>query len=124
MRGAQAIFTSGSDEWETPQLIYDLLNEEFHFTLDPCATDDNHKCEKYYTMNDDGLSRNWGGADRVLQSAVLGNFRLGRKGLPGKPDGSYSCRASHSGADGHEVFPQLHLPAGGDPFYPWAAEVQ
>lgn len=61
MRGAHAIFSSKNDEWETPQLVYDLLNSEFHFTLDPCATDENHKCEKYYTMNDDGLSQNWGG---------------------------------------------------------------
>lgn len=31
-------FQSTSCEWETPQELYDALNEEFHFTLDPCAT--------------------------------------------------------------------------------------
>jgi hypothetical protein len=37
------MFSSKSDEWETPQDLFDKLNEEFHFTLDPCATHENHK---------------------------------------------------------------------------------
>lgn len=53
------MFSSKSDEWETPQNLFDELNKEFHFTLDPCSTHDNHKCEKYYTMEDDGLSKSW-----------------------------------------------------------------
>lgn len=57
-----ALFSHKSDEWETPQKIFDELNEEFHFNLDPCATDDNHKCDVYYTKEDDGLVQNWGGA--------------------------------------------------------------
>lgn len=56
------LFSHKSDEWETPQKIFDELNEEFHFNLDPCATDDNHKCDVYYTKKDDGLVQNWGGA--------------------------------------------------------------
>lgn len=47
--------------WSTPQKFYDKLNEEFDFTLDPCATHENAKCEKYYTLEDDGLSKNWKG---------------------------------------------------------------
>lgn len=57
-----ALFSHKSDEWETPQKIFDELNEEFHFNLDPCATDNNHKCDVYYTKEDDGLVQNWGGA--------------------------------------------------------------
>ena len=49
------MFSSKSDEWETPQELFDELNKEFNFTLDPCATDENHKCEKYYTIKEDGL---------------------------------------------------------------------
>ena len=56
---ADAIFSSKKSEWETPQDFYDQLNEEFHFTLDPAASDDNHKCEKYYTKDQDGLIQNW-----------------------------------------------------------------
>lgn len=64
------LFSSNSDEWETPQDVFDALNEEFDFNLDPCATDENHKCEKYYTKEQDGLSQKWG-VQSVLQSSVL-----------------------------------------------------
>ena len=55
------MFSSLSDEWETPQDLFDELNKEFNFTLDPCATYENHKCKKYYTKEDDGLNKNWSG---------------------------------------------------------------
>lgn len=53
--------SSGNDEWETPQDFFDMLNDEFHFNLDPCASSSNHKCDLYYTVNDDGLKKSWGG---------------------------------------------------------------
>lgn len=40
----KALFSSASDEWETPQALFDELNKEFHFTLDVCATEKNRKC--------------------------------------------------------------------------------
>lgn len=57
----KALFTSGSVEWATPQELFDRLNEEFHFTLDPCSTDENAKCRKHYTKEQDGLSQDWTG---------------------------------------------------------------
>lgn len=57
----EVMFSSKSDEWSTPQDIYEQLDNEFHFNLDPCATIENHKCETFFTQNDDGLSKNWGG---------------------------------------------------------------
>lgn len=39
--------------------MFDELNDEFNFTLDPCATDENAKCSKYFTIEDDGLSKDW-----------------------------------------------------------------
>ena len=57
----KALFTSITDDYETPQYIFDQLNAEFHFTLDPCASDKNAKCEKYYTKEQDGLSQDWSG---------------------------------------------------------------
>lgn len=51
----QWMFTSNTDLWATPQYFYNKLNEEFWFTLDPCATHENHKCDKYYTKEQDGL---------------------------------------------------------------------
>ena len=55
------LFSSKTDLWSTPQDFFDKLNEEFNFTLDPCATDSNHKCGKYFTIDDDGLKQNWEG---------------------------------------------------------------
>ena len=55
------MFSSKSMEWATPQDFFDKLDSEFHFTLDPCADDNNHKCEKYYTEAQNGLEQSWGG---------------------------------------------------------------
>lgn len=56
----KGLFTSTTDEWETPQLFFDDLNREFGFTLDVCANEANHKCERYYAKIDNGLEKNWG----------------------------------------------------------------
>ena len=55
----KGMFTSNSHEWETPQYLFDGLNDQYHFTLDPCATAENAKCKKFYTKEDDGLSKDW-----------------------------------------------------------------
>ena len=57
----KGLFTSNSMEYETPQDLFDRLNDEFHFTLDPCSTDGNAKCKKHYTKEQDGLSQDWTG---------------------------------------------------------------
>ena len=53
------MMTSNTPEWSTPQGLFDELDKEFHFTLDPCATKRNAKCAKFYTKKDDGLSKDW-----------------------------------------------------------------
>lgn len=53
------MLSSESIEWATPQELFDELDSEFNFTLDPCATKENAKCKKYYTEKDDGLSKSW-----------------------------------------------------------------
>ena len=52
-------YSSKSNEWATPQYLFDELDKEFNFTLDPCATDENFKCDKYFTIEDDGLIQDW-----------------------------------------------------------------
>lgn len=54
-------FSSASGEWATPQWLFDALDAEFGFTLDPCATRENAKCKKYYTRAQDGISQDWSG---------------------------------------------------------------
>ena len=57
----EVMFSSKTDKWSTPQDFFDKLNKEFHFTLDPCADEFNHKCEKYFSEKEDGLAQDWGG---------------------------------------------------------------
>ena len=54
------MFSNKSDEYATPQEVFDQLDAEFHFNLDPCATDENHKCPIYFTKETDGLHNSWG----------------------------------------------------------------
>lgn len=56
------LFSSNSNEWATPKEFFGALDAEFHFNLDPCATESNAKCERFYTIEDDGLTKSWGGA--------------------------------------------------------------
>lgn len=56
----EPMFSSESDEWDTPQWFYDALNKEFGFTLDPCTNGGNAKCERFYTAKDAPLNRDWG----------------------------------------------------------------
>ena len=53
----ELMFSSKTDLWATPQDFFNKLNNEFWFTLDPCSTEDNHKCDKYYTKEQDGLKQ-------------------------------------------------------------------
>lgn len=57
----KALFSSLDSTWNTPQDLFDRLNAEFHFNLDPAANAKSAKCEKYYSVEDDGLSKSWGG---------------------------------------------------------------
>lgn len=52
-------FSSATDEWETPQKLFDELEEKYRFTLDVCATKENAKCENFYTKEDNGLTKDW-----------------------------------------------------------------
>lgn len=53
--------SSESDDWWTPQWLFDLLDDEFQFDLDVCASDANHKCDRYFTRRENGLAQSWVG---------------------------------------------------------------
>ena len=57
----KGMMSSNTDEWGTPVKFFEELDKEFQFTLDPCATNENHKCRNYFTKEQDGLKQNWGG---------------------------------------------------------------
>lgn len=54
--------SSNTDEWATPDYVFRPLDDEFHFDLDVCATDGNHRCPRYFTRKDDGLAQDWSGS--------------------------------------------------------------
>lgn len=56
-----AMFSSNRDDWETPLELFKQLDAIYHFDLDVCALPHNAKCDKYYTPDDDGLSKPWEG---------------------------------------------------------------
>jgi phage N-6-adenine-methyltransferase len=59
-RAAGAVhFSSATDEWATPQDLFDQLDAEFNFELDVCALDSSAKCPTYFTPQTDGLSKDW-----------------------------------------------------------------
>lgn len=53
-------FSSKSDDWSTPQELFNQLDAIYgHFDLDVCADKNNTKCKKYYTKKDNGLLQQW-----------------------------------------------------------------
>lgn len=59
MTNFDTMFNSVRQDWITPDEIYNPLNDEFHFTLDVCASEDNTRCDKYFCENEDGLKQEW-----------------------------------------------------------------
>jgi len=55
------LFSSDNQECGTPQEFFDMLDKEFCFTLDVCATSQNAKCEHFYDKDKDGLATPWHG---------------------------------------------------------------
>ena len=49
------------DEWETPTDLFEMKCKEFniHPELDVSATPETSKCDKFYTINDDALTKKW-----------------------------------------------------------------
>lgn len=96
------MFTSLTDEWGTPQEFFDLLDAEFGFEWDVCATAENAKCENYWAKEHDGLQQPWRGTcwmnppyGRVIGNWVRKAYESSRKGatvvclIPARTDTAY-----------------------------------
>ena len=117
----KVMYSSNSNEWETPQELFDELNKEFHFTLDPASTHDNAKCEKHYTQVENGLAQDWSG------ETVFCNPPYGRelplwieKAARSAGGGYYGCYA-YPCTHGHAGVSRIHPTQGGDSFSERAA---
>ena len=54
-------FNSAKQEWETPDNLFRVLDEEFHFDIDLAASSSNAKCDKYFSEKDDAMELAWQG---------------------------------------------------------------
>ena len=56
------MFGKATDEWATPQALFDELDREFGFAVDVAATRDNAKCAGYFGRDgiyEDALTADW-----------------------------------------------------------------
>ena len=79
------MFSSKTDDWATPQELFDRLDSRYHFTLDPACTHENAKCARHFTVEEDGLAQDWG----VTRSSAIpltdASWESGSKRLMRKP---------------------------------------
>lgn len=96
-----ALVSSNANDHATPLSIFEPLHRAFWFTLDPCATSVNAKCDRFFSPEQDGLSRSWGGERCFVnppydnleawvakaRAEVLEDCQLATLLLPARPDG-------------------------------------
>lgn len=107
----EAMFTSKTNEWATPQAFFDELNKEFAFTLDPCATPENAKCARYFTKEIDGLAQSWRG-ETVFCNPPYGRDLskwVAKAHAEVVAGGGYNRCHAYSRPYGYGVFSRLHI---------------
>ena len=105
----RVMFSSDKNFWETPQRLFDELDAEFHFTLDVAASDENHKCARYFRRNG------------VLQSAIRKqrNGAVDGEVLPGGTEDRDNGGASDPCPDRPCQLSRLYSGQGRDPLPAW-----
>lgn len=58
----KALLSSKNMCWCTPVDLFNELDQEFHFDLDPACTHKSAKCKRHFTPEEDGLAQSWGGS--------------------------------------------------------------
>lgn len=80
----KTVFSSATDDWPTPQALYDALDAEFGFALDPCSSVANHKAPLFYAKDhpdparQNGLEGDWAADALAAAGAVFMNPPYGR----------------------------------------------
>lgn len=59
----RVLFSSERQDWGTPGYLFRWLDDQWHFTLDAAASDDNHLVDRYFTEATDGLAQDWRNPD-------------------------------------------------------------
>lgn len=98
------MMSSATDDWETPLDLWTMLDKEFHFDLDVCASSTNAKCPRYFTKEQDGLGQDWTGT--VWMNPPYGR-KIGawmRKAMRhGQEGGGGNCRLPRARTHGHTM---------------------
>ncbi len=53
----KVLFSSASGDWSTPDEIFIPLHAEFRFDLDACATRENYKVPRYFSIDGSGIAQ-------------------------------------------------------------------
>ena len=53
------LHSSKSSTWQTPDWLFEALNNEFEFTIDVCASSENKKCERFYSESNSCFNYSW-----------------------------------------------------------------
>lgn len=56
-------FRSNNQNGETPDDLFSLLDSEFHFTRDVCASLENSKCTEFWSEENSCLDKTWDGVN-------------------------------------------------------------
>lgn len=54
-------FESAKQEWTTPQGMFESLSNHYKFDFDLAADETNHKCDNYFSAEDNALTQEWKG---------------------------------------------------------------
>ena len=69
---------SKSDDWATPQYLFDEWDAKYHFDLDAAASTTNHKCSNWFGLDHPDLQRRDGLAQDWIAKSVWVNPPYGR----------------------------------------------
>lgn len=113
----KTLFSTGKNDWETPQELFDLLGRDYRFTLDACATRANAKCARFFSPEEDGLTQDWGGETVWCNPPYSAKQQdaFVKKMFRGKPKAWNDGSGSAPGAYRYEPVPPIHLWPGRDP---------
>lgn len=102
------LFSSVERNWETPENVFGFWDDQFNFTLDVCASEDNAKCDSYFDEEMDCLQQDWA-PDVCWMNPPYGEPQHACKK---KRDGSYSCKKKLCKERGHHS--DVYVPGIGD----------
>lgn len=110
--------SSATDDWATPRAFYDLLDAEFGFGLDVCASTGNHKAPAWYGLDHPDPSRRNGlEHDWAAEAARLGGVPCWMNPPYGRSIGDWMRKAAAAAAAGATVV--CLVPARTDTAWMW-----